>query len=126
MTIKINTKKIEIKLADFFYFAGILFFIFYLVKDLNYNTAFVDEAIYATVGEEYLRKIYWENAISWVGGSYIYPVMSALVNRFYGLSGVRFLSMLLMLFTGIVVSKIAKNIGGKWAGIIALYLFLFK
>jgi 4-amino-4-deoxy-L-arabinose transferase-like glycosyltransferase len=125
MTIKINQKKIEIKLTDFLYLAGVLFFIFYLVKDLNYNTAFVDEAIYATVGEEYLRKIFWENAISWMGGSYMYPVMSALVNRHYGLSGVRLLSMMFILFTGIVVSRIAKNIGGKWAGVIALYLFLF-
>ena len=85
MLISINRYEFDLSWTKVLYFFVAIAFVLYSFKDLNYNTAFVDEAIYATVGEEVLRGIYWEDAISWMGGSYIYPVISALINRRFGL-----------------------------------------
>lgn len=93
---------------------------------MQYNTAFVDEAIYATIGEEVLRKIYWESGLSWMGGSYLYPIISALLNRYWGLEGIRIFSTLCVLTTAIISGKIARQLRGAYSEIITVGLFLFS
>lgn len=125
MVVTINHLKLKISWTKVIYWLIIGFFTLYLASDLRYNTAFVDEAIYATVGEEVLRGQHWENALSWMGGSYFYPYTSALINRQMGLFGIRLYSLICMLATGIIAGKIAKQLGGKTAELIAMGLFLF-
>ena len=126
MNMTFNEYKIRINWFVVLYFLVILCFAAYVVRDLSYNTAFVDEAIYATVGEEVLRKIYWEKALFWMGGSYIYPLVSAVINRHLGLLGVRLFSTVCVLVTGIIVGKIGKRLGGKSVEVASLFLFLFN
>ncbi len=126
MLISINRYEFDLSWTKVLYFFVAIAFVLYSFKDLNYNTAFVDEAIYATVGEEVLRGIYWEDAISWMGGSYIYPVISALINRRFGLEGIRLFSTFCVLITGIVAGKIGRKLGGKKVELITLFLFLFS
>ncbi|OGM24408.1 hypothetical protein A2715_00555 [Candidatus Woesebacteria bacterium RIFCSPHIGHO2_01_FULL_39_32] len=126
MKISINDSEFDLSWTKALYFLVIAFFVLYIVKDLDYNTAFVDEAIYATVGEEVLRGIFWEDAASWMGGSYIYPVTSALINREFGLKGVRFFSMVCILMSAILCGKIGKALGGKKVELITVFLFLFS
>ncbi|MCS7092062.1 MAG: glycosyltransferase family 39 protein [Patescibacteria group bacterium] len=126
MILSINQKKIRFTWQSAIHIFALLFFIFYISKDLNYNTAFVDEAIYATVGEEVLRGIFWESALSWMGGSYIYPVISASINRVFGLEGIRLFSMICVFWTGIMVGKIGQMLSNQKGGIIATVLFLYS
>lgn len=96
-------------------------------RNLQYNTAFVDEAIYATVGEEYLRGSTWENALSWMGGSYIYPIMSALLNRNWGLEGIRYFAMLCVLGTGIIVGHLSYQISrSSLVSLVTAGIFFFS
>ncbi|EKD57154.1 MAG: hypothetical protein ACD_57C00391G0002 [uncultured bacterium] len=126
MKIIINEHKIKVNWLAVFYLLVFLGFTTYIVRDLAYNTAFVDEAIYATIGEEVLRGIFWEKALFWMGGSYIYPVISALLNRYMGLAGVRLFSTVCVLVTGIIAGKIGKRLGGKVIEVISLFIFLFS
>lgn len=126
MVLKLNRKTIKIRWSTVLYLIAILSYFLYLARDLNYNTAFVDEAIYATVGEEINRGIYWENALSWMGGSYVYPTMSAWFNRHWGLYGVRLFSTVCLVITGIVVGQIGKKLGGGKTQFISTGLFLFS
>ena len=89
MKIALRTNMLKLNVNRLlYYFAFISYFVF-LASDMNYNTAFVDEAIYVTIGEEVLRKIFWESALSWMGGSYLYPIISAYLNRLGGLVAIR-------------------------------------
>lgn len=126
MVITINGHKIQIDWIHAAYVIVVLIFFAYNYLNLSYNTAFVDEAIYATVGEEVLRGIFWEKALSWMGGSYLYPLTSAVINRSMGLAGVRLFSAVCVLCIGLLSAKIAKNLGGKKTEVIALVLFLFS
>jgi 4-amino-4-deoxy-L-arabinose transferase-like glycosyltransferase len=125
MTIKLNNRTINISGRNVMYLLVIILFTLYLGLNLEYNTAFVDEAIYATVGEEVLRGIFWESALSWMGGSYLYPIISATINHHLGLAGIRLFSILCMLIAGLTTSKIARQIGGRETEIVALIIFLF-
>lgn len=107
------------------YLTVIAAYILYLGSQLDYNTAFVDEAIYATVGEGILRKIYWESAISWMGGYYIYPLISAKINHTFGLAGIRFFSTLCLVITAVMAGKIAGQFSSRAGEILTLIFFLF-
>ncbi len=124
MILKINKKQIKVSWSVVFYIITILAYFLYLTRDLNYNTAFVDEAIYATVGEEVSRGIYWENALSWMGGSYVYPLISAWFNRRWGLVGIRFYSTICLIVAGIIAGELGKQIGGKKVRLLSTAIFL--
>ncbi|QQS38693.1 glycosyltransferase family 39 protein [Candidatus Woesebacteria bacterium] len=126
MELSFNKVKFRITKLKIAYLSLISVFLLYLIKDMQFNTAFVDEAIYATIGEEVLRKIYWENAISWMGGSYLYPVISGFINRYYGLEGIRMFSALCVLTAGVLSAKLARLLGGKYSSLAALIFFLFS
>lgn len=60
------------------------------IYNINYNSIFLDEALYITVGKEILKGNIDEgiNGISWIGGfPFFYPVISGI---FYSLSGILF------------------------------------
>ncbi|OGM28519.1 hypothetical protein A2801_03675 [Candidatus Woesebacteria bacterium RIFCSPHIGHO2_01_FULL_41_10] len=124
MNVTIYSRTIKLTAARILYWLTLGGFFLYLATDLAYNTAFVDEAIYATVGEEVLRGSYWENALTWMGGSYLYPIISATINRHFGLAGVRMFSIFCVLTAGVTSSKIAEVLSGKRAALIALIAFL--
>lgn len=123
MIIEFAGNDYKLGFGHFIYALVLAIFSTYILRDLSYNTAFVDEAIYATVGEEVLRGIFWESALSWMGGSYLYPVISALINRLYGLAGVRAFSYFCLFIAGICGGEIARKIGGRGARIFTVSLF---
>lgn len=127
MNIIINNKSFKFSWNKLLWILIVLIYIVYLGSDLEYNTAFVDEAIYANVGEEFLRESYWERALSWMGGSYAYPIFSAFVNRISGLWGLRLSALTMILISGICVwlmsYRISKSI---FASHFAFFIFLFS
>ncbi len=125
MKIYINEKQITVNRNTVLYITTIISFVLFITKDLEYNTAFIDEAIYATVGEEILRHSFWENAVSWMGGSYLYPLISALINREFGLKGIRLFSEICILFSGIISGKVGRYLGGRSVETITILLFYF-
>jgi Dolichyl-phosphate-mannose-protein mannosyltransferase len=102
-------------------------FIALISANLQYNTAFVDEALYATIGEEYLLGSTWEKGLSWMGGSYIYPILSALLNRHWGLEGIRYFSMLCIVATGLLVGHLTTRLAkSRLIGLVSATIFLFS
>lgn len=125
MEIIVNKRKVNIRTYQLIYSLAIFANILYLGMQLNYNTAFVDEAIYATIGEGVLRGITWENAISWMGGYYIYPLISAKINHYMGLSGIRLFAALCMVVTAIMAGKITKQFTSRMGEVVTVISFLF-
>lgn len=62
------------------------------VANLRYNSLFVDEAIYATVGRNALAGAFDSDALGWMYGSYLYPVIAALLDGSTGEVGLRLMS----------------------------------
>ena len=61
------------------------------VSNLSYNSLFVDEAIYATVGRYAMAGAFDAGALRWMYGSYLYPVLAGLFSP-AGATGLRLLS----------------------------------
>lgn len=96
------------------------------LDNLTYNSLFIDEAIYVTVGHEILAGITEQNALSWMFGSYLYPITAALADTLGGVTGLRLLSVVLGLMTAGCVFLAARRLFGFWAGLAALLLFGFS
>lgn len=74
-------------------FIGMIGLIFAVrVANLGYSTLFVDEAIYVEVGKSALRGAFGQGALGWMYGSYLYPLLAALLNYGAGEAGLRLLS----------------------------------
>ncbi len=101
-------------------------FVYIVGTDLQYNTAFVDEAIYANVGEEFMRNASWDAPLSWMGGSYVYPFLSANINRLWGLWGIRLASLAMVLGSAWCVGILGKKVADGWGRPLAMGLFLFS
>lgn len=88
----------------------ILFFSFLIrLYNLNYNSPFLDEAIYLVLGRKVLAG-HWQEAapFGWVGGMPLfYPAISALFGTF-GILGARFLNVLLGTFSVYLAYEFAK------------------
>ena len=78
------------------------------IVDLSYNTLFVDEAIYATVGRDVLAGTTGQSALGWMYGSYLYPALAGFVDQLFGEVGLRMASALLS--TG-ATALVYKNLG---------------
>jgi hypothetical protein len=96
------------------------------VNNLNYNTLFLDEAIYAGVGKDLLHGIYSHNAVSYLSGSYLYPVMTAVVNKAGGITGMRMASAVLMCLASVFVYFATRRLFGTKAGLFSMLLFSFS
>ena len=66
--------KLRISLDTVLFLLLLLIIFFIRITNLNYNTLFVDEAIYATVGKNVWSGVLSQNATSWMYGSYLYPL----------------------------------------------------
>lgn len=92
------------------------------VVNLQYNTLFVDEAIYATVGRDVLAGSSSHSALGWMYGSYLYPALAGAVNELGGVVGLRLMSALLStLAAALVYLATARLFGGEaavWAALI--------
>ena len=73
--------------------------------DVQYNTLFVDEASYLLVGEQVLQGRPDPQALTWMSGSYLYPMLAAAVAPFGGIGGLRALSALLSTCAGRTASR---------------------
>lgn len=113
------------------------------VYNLNYNSPFLDEAIYLTLGRQVLT---WqwqpEDPYTWVGGNPLfYPAFSALSGMVGGIVGSRFLNVLLGTFSVYLLyrfgkmlnlSKVTKTneivglISAAFMGILAMPVFLSR
>lgn len=125
MEIVLNKRTIRLDWHNVIYFTALLAYALYLGTQLEYNTAFVDEAIYATVGEGILRNIFWEDAISWMGGYYIYPLIAAKINHWFGLAGIRLFAMFCVMITAVAAGKIAKQFTSRTGEVLTVIIFLF-
>jgi hypothetical protein len=92
------------------------------VFNLEYNTLFVDEAIYAVVGRDLLAGIRDPSPLGWMYGSYLYPALSGLMNELGGVIGLRALSALFStLAAAFVYLATVRLFGGEpavWATVI--------
>src|SRR5258706_13511458 len=57
------------------------------VTNIQYNTLFVDEAIYSNLGEETLQGVFIQAGTGWIFGSYLYPSTAAIANKLGGVVG---------------------------------------
>jgi hypothetical protein len=99
--IRTFSKKHNLNLFDFLFYLILIFSFIIRIIDLNYNSAFNDEAIYIVIGRMGLFQSDWWSygANQWMAGlQYIYPTLSALAYQIGGLLGSRLLNIILGTF----------------------------
>jgi 4-amino-4-deoxy-L-arabinose transferase-like glycosyltransferase len=97
------------------------------IIDLNYNTLFLDEAINTVVGEDFLQGTNNRNALTFHFGSYLYPAVSAMINKTGGgVTAMRLASAALMCLTAVFVYFTTRNLFGRKAGLFSMMLFSFN
>jgi hypothetical protein len=93
------------------------------VVDVNYNTLFVDEAIYAIVGRDLLAGVADYSNLGWMYGSFLYPMMAGMVDSLGGVAGMRLLSATFStLAAGFIYLATTRLFGGE-AGVWATLIF---
>jgi 4-amino-4-deoxy-L-arabinose transferase-like glycosyltransferase len=112
--------RLSIESVLFFFLLTLIFII--RITNIRYNTLFVDEAIYATVGKNFLSGVS-QNATTWMYGSYLYPFISAITNYFTGVIGVRLLSALMTSLAAVIVFQVTGRLFNSAAGLWAMLLF---
>lgn len=83
------------------------------VWNLNYNSIFLDEAIYVSIGKRIISGNFQEaiEAFSWVGGMpFLYPVVSAFFYTIGGLNFTRFLNVTFGVVSVLLFYHFAKNL----------------
>jgi 4-amino-4-deoxy-L-arabinose transferase-like glycosyltransferase len=93
------------------------------VTNIRYNTLFVDEAIYATIGKNVLSGVLDQNATTWMYGSYLYPVLAAAADYMGGETALRGLSTLLSALASAFVFFATRRLFNKQAGLWAMLIF---
>lgn len=96
------------------------------INNLNYNTLFLDEAIYTGVGQDLLQGIYSHNAVSYLFGSYLYPVLSGMINTIGGITAIRMASAVLMCAASVFIYFTTRKLFGYKAALFSMALFLFN
>lgn len=89
----------------------------------QYNTLFVDEALYATVGQGLLAQMETQAATTWMSGSYLYPAVAALVNPFGGVFALRTTSAILISLAALFIFFSTARLGGKQTALWATLIF---
>lgn len=95
------------------------------IVNLQYNTLFVDEAIYATVGRDVLAGQGTQGALGWMYGSYLYPALAGMVNELGGEVGLRLMSALLSTLAAALIYLATTRLFGGEAAVWATLLFGF-
>jgi len=108
-------------------FIALLFGSFMMgINNLNYNTLFLDEAINAVIGKDLLQGIYSRNAMAFHFGSYLYPAVSAIINKMGGVTTMRLASTLMMCLTSVFVYFTTRKLFGRKASLFSMMLFSFS
>ncbi len=97
------------------------------LTNLDYNTAFVDEAIYLTIGQRILTANFSDNAMQWVTGSYLYPVTAAVAGSVFssGLMGARVASAFFSTVAAFSVYLMTRRLFDKMSALMAMIVFGF-
>lgn len=93
------------------------------VVNLRYNTLFVDEAIYATVGRAVLHGGGNTNALGWMYGSYLYPALAGFVDQLGGVVGLRLLSAVFSTIAAALIYLATERLFGGEPAIWATLIF---
>lgn len=96
------------------------------INNLNYNTLFLDEAINVVIGQDFLQGNFSRNALTFHFGSYLYPVLSAVINKLGGITALRLTSTILMCVASAFIYFTARKLFGRKAGLIGAMLFSFN
>ncbi len=109
---------------EFLLFVVIFGLTFFLrITHLEYNTLFVDEAIYATIGREFVAGVDLQRGAGWLFGSPIYPSLAAITDSLGGLIAVRGLSAVLTSAAALFVFLTTLRLFGKHPALWALLIF---
>jgi len=112
---------------EFGLFIALLFGSFLVgVTNLNYNTLFLDEAMYAVAGEDLLQGIFTRSAISFHFGSYLYPVISAILNKMGGVTALRLTSIFMLCLASVSIYFTTRKLFGHNASLFGMMLFSFS
>ncbi len=93
------------------------------VTNIQYNTLFVDEAIYSNLGEETLQGVFIQAGTGWIFGSYLYPSTAAIANKLGGVVGFRLYSAVLVTIAAWFVYLAARQVFDRQAALWTLLLF---
>ncbi len=74
--------RVDLELGLLVTLLGLILFL--RITNILYNTLFVDEAIYVTGGRDLLAGLTDRHILAWFGGSFIYPVLTALAANLAG------------------------------------------
>ena len=103
---------------------GLLGLIFFLrITNILYNTLFVDEAVYVSGGRDLLAGLTDRHVLAWFGGSFFYPILTALADNLAGAVGIRMLSALLTTAAAIFVYLTARRLFTRQVAFWAMLVF---
>ena len=108
-----------------------LVFIFLLILlsrmvGLAHNPLYGDEALYINVGYEVFNGIFSDQALSWMFGSYLFPLFAALMDMIGGVWFLRFACVVLNLIAAWYVYRSTDELFGASPALWALILFGFS
>lgn len=113
--------QVSVDAALFFVLLAIIFAI--RVTNIRYNTLFVDEAIYVTIGKDALSGMLDRSVNTWVYGSYLYPVLAAVADAVGGDIALRGLSALLSTSAAVFVFLTARRLFDQQTALWAMLIF---
>jgi hypothetical protein len=124
----VSPPSIEVRINRSFALFVLLITITFLIRvtDINYNSIFIDEAIYVTVGDEALQGDFGQHASRWMYGSYLYPMIAATVNDAGGLEALRMFSAIVSTLAVVFVFLVTLRLFGWVAGFWASFFFSFS
>jgi hypothetical protein len=93
------------------------------LANIQFNTLYLDEAIYTTVGEDVRAGVFDQGATSWMFGSYLYPVIASSIEQLGGVTGLRILSAILTTSAAVFVYMAAKRLFDNETALWTLLLF---
>lgn len=93
------------------------------VTNIKYNTLFVDEAIYATIGRYALSGVFDQSVTTWMYGSYLYPVLAAIADYVGGNLALRGLSTLLNVLAAAFVFLATRRLFDQQTALWAMLIF---
>ncbi len=115
--------KVELRLDTILLLALLALIFGIRVSNLHYNTLFVDEAIYATLGRYGIPHLIDQNVLTWIYGSPFYPILIGAINFLVGEVGIRAFSALASGVAGLLVYRMTAQIFHVEAALWALLIF---
>lgn len=114
---------IQITYEHLLFIVGLIVIFFLRLSNLNYNTLFLDEAINALVGEDYLAREFGRHALQYHFGSYLYPVLAGTLNELGGVIALRFGAAITTTAASIFIYLATRFVFDERAAFFAMLLF---